>query len=127
MGMPLRVRIPLRLVLNGKVGVRSFTRSFPAVTQLLTRFVHAKAPGRIFGAMACFTNLAAEFHCDVNNESRFNNWIFPLSRFQQGGIWVERDQGPVSKFARGKERAGVVLDVSQGPVEDHPPQAGGSL
>ena len=102
---------------NGKVGVRSFTRSFPNVTQLLTRFVHAHASGRTFGAVACFTNLAAEFHCDVNNDSSFNNWVCPLSRFQQGGIWVERDGGHVCKFARGKERAGVILDVSQGPVE----------
>ena len=102
---------------NGKVGVRSFTRSFPHVTQLLTRFVHERAPGRAFGAVACFTNLEADFHCDVNNDSCFDNWVCPLSRFQHGGIWVEQAGGPVCKFARGKNRAGVILDVSKGPVE----------
>ena len=102
---------------GGRVGVRANTRSFPAVTQMLTRFVRSRDPNRVFGAIACFTNLEADFHSDVNNDARFHNWIVPLSRFAQGGIWVEQEGGPVTKFARGRHRPGAVLDVGAGPVE----------
>ena len=101
----------------GRVGVRANTRSFPAVTQMLTRFVRSRDPDRVFGAIACFTNLEADFHSDVNNDARFHNWIVPLSRFKQGGIWVEQEGGPVTKFARGRNRHGAILDVCAGPVE----------
>eukprot|EP00439_Symbiodinium_sp_Y106_P003021 s8012_g1.t1 len=59
----------------------------------------------------------ADFHSDVNNDARFHNWIVPLSRFAQGGIWEEQEGGPVTKFARGRHRPGAVLDVGAGPVE----------
>ena len=100
----------------GATGLRRHCADFPRTTEALTRFVRKRAPNLEFGAVALFTNLEAEFHQDVNNCPSSVNWVYPLSSFSEGGIWVESPSGDTVLWARGKHRSGSILPVANGPV-----------
>ena len=102
---------------NGQVGMRRFSCQFPQATKALTSFVREHAPKDLrFGAVALFTNLASDYHIDVNNEPGCPNWICPISKFAEGAILVEDEDGTELFAARGQKRKGKLLQVSVAPV-----------
>ena len=102
---------------NGQVGLRRFSWQFPQTTRALTCFVREHAPRDLcFGSVALFTNLASDYHIDVNNEPGCPNWISPISKFTDGAILVEDEDGTEVFTARGQRRRGKLLHVAMDSV-----------
>ena len=55
-------------------------------------------------------------HVDRNNLSSEPNLVVLLTRFRQGGIWVETAGGSVKILHKGQARFGELLDVASHPV-----------
>ncbi|CAE7625805.1 unnamed protein product [Symbiodinium sp. CCMP2592] len=64
--------------------------------------------------IAVFTNLQTQLHQDTANDSRSHNLLYPLSKFSEGDVWIESDQGKVPFEHRGEVLWGDSLPVSQG-------------
>ena len=64
-----------------------------------------------FAALGVFCNILTPVHSDLHNQKGAPNYVLPLCAFEQGGIWVEDDQGHVEVPRNGSVLRGRVLPV----------------
>ena len=78
---------------GGLAGVRRNTKSFPSVTRLLCNFVRSLDKDFLFSCVGLFRNLRTRPHKDSGNQKGTLNLVIALEPFDDGGIWVQSDQG----------------------------------
>ena len=88
-------------------GVHKNVTCFPRSIKLFCAFVRSNAPlDFYFSSFAIIQNIKADPRLDNNNLASTLNAVFPLTTFQQGGVWCESDDGPEVQFLREKEVKG---------------------
>ena len=99
---------------GAKLGLRQNCRLFPCVTRVLCEYVSTRAPEARYTTLALFRDLQSKVHADLGNDPQQCNNIFRLSNFQDGGLWLECDDGdqpcPLQDERR---RKGRVVDFQQ--------------
>ena len=90
----------------------------PACRQGCCRVAACEVPTRNFNLQRLpFTPMCAPMHRDASNLEGTANYVAPLTSFEQGGIWIQDEDGEhVRTTPRGKAH-GRVLQVCKGPVE----------
>ena len=76
-------------------GLLRSTQDFPYTSLLLARIIRSCAPEHTFSSLSLTRNLMSRMHRDSYISRRSPNILIPLSRFAQGGLWVEDAQGEV--------------------------------
>ena len=78
---------------GGMIGVTSFARKNPELTQYLNGFVERHFPGGNWTTLYLARNTIASIHKDSRNFKRLPAWIVALGSFQGGGLWVGSADG----------------------------------
>ena len=103
---------------GGMIGVTSFARKNPELTQYLNGFVERHFPGGNWTTLYLARNTIASIHKDSRNFKRLPAWIVALGSFQGGGLWVGSADGKGSILKRlpdGSVKSGHVLDIHERP------------
>ena len=95
-------------------------RSMPTSCRFLTAVVRFVDPTFEFGALQVLSNVHSGYHLDKSNAKGSFNLVIPLTRFEDGQIWVRDDSGPHVLEHGGVPYKGTLLDVSSGPVRINP-------
>ena len=100
---------------GGIAGLRHNAVAFPESTRLVLNHVVPRVR-QVFGdisftALGVFCNILTPVHSDLHNQKGAPNYVLPLCAFEQGGIWVEDDQGHVEVPHNGSVLKGRVLPV----------------
>lgn len=78
-------------VFAAKIGVSSFTRQFPWLTQLLVEFCRKEQPHFKFTSIQVNVDYASKPHVDRNNLGA--SFIIGLGNYTGGKLWVHDDSG----------------------------------
>ena len=92
---------------GGAVNIRKTCGAFPFSSLAVTSYVRATAPECVFSTFSLLFEDAAKPHKDLQNHS-CENYVFPLSNFSGGELWVE-GHGSEQRNLEGK-------DVTGGPL-----------
>ena len=92
---------------GGAVNIRKTCGAFPFSSLAVTSYVRATAPECAFSTFSLLFEDAAKPHKDLQNHS-CENYVFPLSNFSGGELWVE-GHGSEQRNLEGK-------DVTGGPL-----------
>ena len=95
-------------------GLQKTTKLFTAVTRVLCNVVKGLDNDLALSAVGIFRNLQTSPHKDSGNQAGCENLVAALSRFNQGGIWLESSEGEVSCPFSGYSNRGVVLEIPPG-------------
>ena len=99
---------------GAKLGLRQNCRLFPCVTRALCEYVSTRAPEARYTTLALFRDLRSKVHADLGNDPQQCNNIFRLSKFQDGGLWLECGDGDQTCPLPGEgHRKGRVVDFRQ--------------
>ena len=91
------------------------TRAFPLLTTLLAKAVRSWAPDMTFTAISLSLNCQTLPHVDSSNCTAAN-LVAPITAFTGGGIWIEDPNATTLVPIQGKEVAGKVHELNEGPV-----------
>ena len=105
---------------GGVLGLRSSSSEYPAATRLLCRAVREACPGLKFSTVEVLRNMRADAHVDAHNSGTEPNFIWGISRFKGGGLWIAAPEGQTAKQVKGKLLNGEVLDIRAHPVLFNP-------
>jgi len=108
-GLRLRVRLTAAMT----------SLRLPLSTTVLVQWALSSCPDDFtFCSLSLNLNVRTvrtQVHQDVNNDDA-DNLILPVSNFSQGQVWVEAPDGDHHIQVAGKSVAGILHDVSKGPV-----------
>ena len=105
---------------GGVLGLRSSSSEYPAATRLLCRAVTEACPGLKFSTVGVLRNMRADAHVDAHNSDTEPNFIWGISRFKGGGLWIAAPEGQTAKQVNGKLLKGEVLDIRAHPALFNP-------
>ena len=78
----------------------------------LASVIRSMAPGHKFSSFAVLQNVSSRLHRDQHNLQGSSNLVFPLTYFEGGELWVQREGGESSMAGR----RGQVLPLLQDGV-----------
>ena len=105
---------------GGVVGFRSATTEFPLSTRAICRFVRESKPNLRFSSVGLFRNMLADCHVDANNSPDEPNYLYGLSKFRGGGLWIAGEGGSEIRKCKGRDEPGHVMDIRGEPVLFNP-------
>ena len=94
--------------------------NMPMVCRYLAAVVRRVDPCLEFGALQVLVNVQSGFHLDKSNAKGSWNLIAPLTRFDNGQVWVRDDDGTAGYEHKGSTVLGRLCDVSSGPIRIDP-------
>ena len=101
---------------GGLAGLRRNSKQVPLVTRLLCNFGRALAKDFLSSCVGIFRNLRTRPHKDSGNQKGTLNLVAALEHFEEGGIWVQDEQGDQPcPFPEVSEK-GVLLSLDTGHV-----------
>ncbi|CAE7773343.1 unnamed protein product, partial [Symbiodinium microadriaticum] len=100
------------------VGLRRNLRNHRWTSELLARILAASFPGKPFSSLALFRDLKQPAHRDSTN-GPWENLLLACTSFEEGGVWVQADEGPTRRQVLNKEMRGRVLEWKRGKIDAH--------
>ena len=101
---------------GGVCGLMTTTRVLPLCVQVLARFVGQLCPSLYFSTVSIFENNKVDAHRDSNNAAESVNFVYALSRFKGGRLWVQTAEGKASIRYKGAQLRGEYCDPQRAPV-----------
>ena len=98
---------------GGVLGLRGNTLRFPLTSKVLAQYARQWIGDMPFTSLALLANLATPLHADRNNAKGFDNFLIGVSKFKDGGLWLESSQGLSPAPAPHSHLSGDVLPVSE--------------
>eukprot|EP00439_Symbiodinium_sp_Y106_P019372 s7039_g2.t1 len=86
------------------------------VCRYLAALIRKVDPCLEFGALQVLVNVQSGFHLDKSNAKGSRNLIAPLTRFDNGQVWVRDEKGTAGYEHKGSTILGRLCDVSSGPM-----------
>ena len=74
---------------GGIVGLRHNLVQYPLTSKILAKLISSTFPELEFTSFVVLYNTLTPAHQDLNNQSGFPNALIPLSKFKDGGLWLE--------------------------------------
>ena len=90
--------------------------NMPMVCRYLAALIRKVDPCLEFGALQVLVNVQSGFHLDKSNAKGSRNLIAPLTRFDNGQVWVRDEKGTAGYEHKGSTILGRLCDVSSGPM-----------
>ena len=74
---------------GGIVGLRHNLVQYPLTSKIFAKLISSTFPELEFTSFVVLYNTLTPVHQDLNNQSGFPNALIPLSKFKDGGLWLE--------------------------------------
>ena len=102
---------------GGCVGLRRNLKDFPHVTRLFVAYLRNRMPGARFSCVSVFSDLKQGMHRDSHNMAGTQNYVTALSKFDNGQLWIECEDGDTSMRAPAGKLKGMLAEVATKDLE----------
>ncbi|CAE7491894.1 RIPK2 [Symbiodinium natans] len=110
---------------GGVMGLKKNVKMFKYSTKMMAYWVRTRHPAHRFTSLVLFRNLRTQPHRDSHNDLSSETVVFPISKFQNGEVWVEgepekEDEVSCMEKIGDKLIKGKLLPVANRPVTFNP-------
>ena len=110
---------------GGVMGLKKNVKMFKYSTKMMAHWVRTRHPTHRFTSLALFRNLRTQPHRDSHNDLSSETVVFPISKFQNGEVWVEGEPEKPDEIScmekiGDKLVKGKLLPVANRPVTFNP-------